>query len=81
MLATVTPIEISMAMFQTTAFTPVGLSSPRYFLLLLRMKKAMKAIGSIRPQIAEVGIAIQGPIYFQRTTPITAGAGSRQASR
>ena len=81
MLATVAPIEISIATFQTNALIPVGLFLPRYFLLLLRMKKAMKAIGSIRPQIAEAGIAIQDPIYPQSTTPTTPGAGIRQASR
>ena len=80
MLAIVAPIETIIAIFQSNAFTPVGLSLPRYLLLLLRMKKAMKAMGNIRPQIAEAGIAIQGPIYFQRTTPTTPGAGIRHAS-
>jgi hypothetical protein len=80
MLAKVVPIETSIAIFQTRASMPLGLSVPRYSVLLLRMKKAMKAIGSMSPQTAEVGIAIQGPTYFQSTTPATPGAGIRQAS-
>lgn len=81
MLATETAMEMTMAIFQTIAFVALGLASPRYFLLLLRMKKPTKAMGSINPQIADVGMAIQGPIYFQSTTPTKPGAGSRHASR
>ena len=80
MLAIVAQMETTIAIFQTRAFVPVGLFSPRYLLLLLRMKKAMKAIGSISPQMAEAGMAIQDPMYGQSTTPATPGAGIRQAS-
>jgi len=72
---------VSMAMFQMNAFNPVGLFSPRNFLLLFNIKNPMYAIGSIIPAIAEVGMAIQAPIYFQRMTPNTPGIGNKHASK